>query len=195
MSENNNPLDFSKVPVATSSSYLEPGMYRLKVDPTGTKVVSAQGKTSYLAVKFVAENGGALTEKFFLTAKALPRLQYLHEAWFGSKLDKSFKTYEDVGEYFKTYLTKKVVARPMITGGKFTADGKFYSGLPYTGFVIADESVFEEGPLDPESARYKNVVTVEKPNPAVANNNSALLPETDLPTGYTPVDDGNDNPW
>lgn len=191
-----NSINFSQVPTATSSSYLEPGMYRLKVDPTGTKVVAVPGKTSYLAVKFIADNGGSVTEKFFLTAKALPRLQYLHEAWFSKKLDKSFKTYEDVGEYFRKYLTTNVTSRPMITGGKFTADGKFYSGLPYTGFVIADESLFEEGPLDPNSARYKNVVTVEKPNPAVANTNSALLPEADdLPdSGYVPVDD-NESPW
>ena len=189
-------INFGNVPTATSSSYLEPGMYRLKVDETGTKVVTAQGKTSYLAVKFMSESGAALTEKFFLTAKALSRLQYLHEAWFGKKLDKSFKTYEDVGEYFRKALTMKIVARPMITGGKFTADGKFYAGLPYTGFVVADESKFEEGVFETDSARYKNVVTVDKPNPAVANTNSALLPGTDdFPTdGYAPVDD-NDSPW
>lgn len=188
-------INFGAIPTATSSSYLEPGMYRLKVDPTNTKVFTPQGKTPYLSVKFIDEKGGSLTEKFFITAKALPRLQYLHEAWFGKKLDKSFKTYEDIGEYFRQALTIKIVSRPMITGGRFTADGKFYAGLPYSGFVV-DEANFEEGPLDPNSARYKNVVTVEKPNPAVANTDAALLPGTDdLPSGgYTPVDDES-NPW
>jgi hypothetical protein len=139
----------------------------------------------------------AVHEKFFLTAKALPRLQYLHEAWFGKKLDKKFDTYPQIGEYFqKALCLKPEVSRPMITGGKFTADKKFYSGLPYSGFVVADESLFEEGAFDPDSARYKNVVQWDKPNPAVASNNSVIIPDSDLPTsGYLPVDDGNDNPW
>lgn len=188
-------INFGNVPTATSSSYLEPGMYRLKVDPTNTKVYTPQGKTPYLSIKFVDEKGGSITEKFFLTAKALPRLQYLHEAFFGRKLDKSFKTYEDIGEYYRQAVTAKLVSRPMITGGKITADKKFYSGLPYTGFVV-DEANFEEGPFDTESARYKNVVQIEKPNPAVVNNNSAILPEADdFPSGgYKPVDD-NERPW
>jgi len=196
MSEN-TVINFGQVPTATSSSYLEPGMYRLKVDPAGTKVVKNPGKTTYLAVKFVADNGGNLTEKFFITAKSLPRLQYLHEAWFNKKLDKQFATYDDVADYFQKALTiKPEVSRPMITGGKVTADGKFYAGLPYTGFVVADEGQFEEGPFDPTSARYKNVVTLEKPNPAVANTNAALLPGTDDSpnTGYRPLND-NENPW
>lgn len=188
-------INFGAIPTATSSSYLEPGMYRLKVDPTNTKVFTPQGKTPYLSVKFIDDKGGSLTEKFFITAKALPRLQYLHEAWFGKKLDKSFKTYEDIGEYFRQALTMKIVSRPMLTGGRITADKKFYAGLPYTGFVV-DEANFEEGPLDPNSARYKNVVTVDKPNPAVANTDSALLPGTDdLPSGgYAPIDDES-SPW
>lgn len=197
MSENTG-INFGEVPVATSASYLEPGMYRLKVDPAGTKIVKQPGKTTYLAVKFTSDNGAALTEKFFITAKSLPRLQYLHEAWFNKKLDRKFATYDEVAEYFRQALTvKPEVSRPMITGGKVTTDGKFFSSLPYTGFIVGDESLFEEGPFDPTSARYKNVVTIEKPNPAVANTNAALLPTTDgeLPsTGYRPLAD-NENPW
>jgi hypothetical protein len=53
-------INFGKIPTATSSSYLEPGMYRLKVDPSGTKLVDpGAGKTPYVAVKFVSDNGGA----------------------------------------------------------------------------------------------------------------------------------------
>jgi len=189
-------INFSQIPVATSSSYLEPGMYRLKVDPSGTKLIEPAGKTPYVAIKFVSDAGGSLTEKFFLTAKALPRLQYLHEAWFGKKLEKEFKTYPEIGKYFEKVMTlKPEVSRPMITGGKFTADNKFYGGLPYTGFVVADESLFEEGAFDPNSARYKNVVSWDKPNPAVASNNSAIIGD-DLPTGgYTPAADSSDSPW
>jgi hypothetical protein len=189
-------IDFGKVNAATTTEFLEPGMYRLKVDPKGTRVVTPEGgKTPYLQVRFVSESGASVTEKFFLTAKALPRLQYLHEAWTSKRLDKSFKSMIEVGTYFSTFLTAKIVTRPMITGGKIAANGNFYSGLPYTGFVVTQESLFEEGPFDKDSARYKQVVTVDKPNPAVANTNAALLPEADaFPTSGSTAS-ADDMPW
>jgi hypothetical protein len=184
-------IDFGSVDAATMPEFLEPGMYRLKVDKDNCKLVSVDGKTPYLSVKFVSEKGGSVVEKFFLTAKALPRLQYLHEAWFSKRLDKAFKSMIEVGTYFVAALTSKIVTRPMVTGGKLTADGKFYSGLPYTGFVVTDESLFEEGPFDRDSIRYKNAVQVEKVNPAVLNTNSAILPGMDsLPEGSD-----KDMPW
>jgi hypothetical protein len=185
-------IDFGKVDAAQNPEFLEPGMYRLKVDKEGTKLVTPQGKTPYLNVKFISETGGFINEKFFLTAKALPRLQYLHEAWFNKRLDKAFKSMLEVGNYFNAALTSKIVTRPMITGGKISADGKFYSGLPYTGFVVADETLFEEGVFEKDSARYKQVVQVDKPNPAVANTNAAILPSTDALPSTTSTDD---SPW
>lgn len=191
-------INFAEVPTATTSEYLEPGMYRLKVDKDGSKLFEPLNKTPYIAVRFTSEKGASLTEKFFLTAKALPRLQYLHEAWFNKKLDKTFKSFKEVGEYFLKYLTMKIVTRPMVVGGKWATNGKFYSGLPYTGFVIADESLFEEGAFEKDSDQYKKVVTYDKPNPAVANNDAAVLPNTDeLPEagGYTPAVDNDGMPW
>jgi hypothetical protein len=187
-------INFSDVPAASANEYLEPGMYRLSVDKEGTKVVTENVKSPYLQVRFVAANGASVTEKFFLTAKALPRLQYLHEAWFNKRLERSFDSFKDIGEYFKAGLTAKIVSRPMVTGGKITADGKFYSGLPYSGFVIMSEADFEEGPFEKDSVRYKNAVRIEKPNAAVAGTDAALLPGTDIPTtGSLP--DGADSPW
>lgn len=183
-------IDFDKVNAAQSPEFLEPGMYRLKVDKEGTKVVTPDGKTPYLNVKFVSEKGAFINEKFFLTAKALPRLQYLHEAWTSKRLDRSFKSMLEVGAYFQAFLTAKIVTRPMITGGKLTVDGKFYSGLPYTGFVVADEALFEEGAFDKDSARYKNVVQLEKANPTAAGTNAAILPAASGNAG-----NGNDMPW
>jgi hypothetical protein len=191
---NEEVIDFGKVDVATTSGYLMPGMWRLKVDPKNTSVVQPQGKTPYLNVKFVSESGDSVTEKFYLTAKALPRLQYLHEAWFNKRLDKTFSSMLAVGEYFQKALTAKIVTRNMVTGGKITADGKFYSGLPYTGFVIVNDDLFEEGLFEEGSARYKAAVTVEKPNPVVAGNNSPLLPDpTTMPSAGT--DSTDDMPW
>lgn len=185
-------INFGQVPAATAQEFLEPGMYRLKVNPDKTKVETPQGKTPYLAVQFVNEGGSSITEKFFLTAKALPRLQYLHEAWFSKKLDKQFSSYKDIGDYFVKALTTKLVSRPMITGGKIATNGKFYSGLPYSGFVVADESQFEEGAFAKDSEQYNRVVKKEKPNPAVAQSDDAILPGTDSNSGFVAVDD---NPW
>lgn len=175
----NEVIDFGQIDAAQEAKFLEPGMYRLKVDAEKVSVETPANKTPYLQVRFINEKGASLTEKFYLTAKVMPRFQYLHEAWFSKKLDKKFTSMLEVGTYFKAALTSKIVTRPMITGGKITVDGKFYSGLPYTGFVVMDESLFEEGPFDVDSPRYKNVVQQEKPNPAVANSNAALLPSAE----------------
>lgn len=193
---NEETIDFGNVDAASESKFLEPGMYRLKVDPENTTLVSQDNKTPYLSVRFYSEKDGAVNEKFFLTAKALPRLQYLHETWFNKKLDKKFTSFLQVGEYFKAALTAKIVTRPMVVGGKITPDGKFYSGLPYTGFVVIEEALFEEGPFDKDSDQYKRVVKVEKPNPAVANTNSVMLPTAgDMPPMSAAAGNDLSSPW
>lgn len=186
-------VNFAGVESAAESTYLEPGMYRLKIDKDKTSVVITEGKTPYLSVRFYNEKGGSIIEKFYLTAKAINRLQYLHEAWFNKKLDKTFPSWAATGEYFKAALTSKIVARPMVVGGKITPDGKFYSGLPYTGFVIVDEALFEEGAFDKDSEQYKRVVKIEKPNPAVATTDAAMLPAGD--GGFVPPASATDSPW
>ena len=190
---NEQSISFAGVESATESTYLEPGMYRLKVDKDKTSVIAVQDKTPYLSVRFYDEKGGSVNEKFFLTAKAMPRLQYLHEVWFNKKLDKAFTSWTAVGEYFKAALTSKIVTRPMVVGGKITPDGKFYSGLPYTGFVVMEEALFEEGPFDKDSEQYKRVVKLEKPNPAIAGTNAAILPSGD--SGFVAPAGGSDMPW
>lgn len=194
--QNTQAIDFSNVEVAKGSEYLEPGMYRLKVDADNVKVETPENKTPYLSVKLVSENGSSITEKFFLTAKALPRLQYLHKGWFGKELSRTFTNFIEVGNYFKAALTSKIVTRPVITGGKVTPDGKFYSSLPYTDFILPDGiKDFEEGPFEKDSERYKRVVRIEKANPLVANSNEALLSNTSEPKGYVPAANAGDMPW
>lgn len=192
MSKQEEVISFAGVKPASENTYLEPGMYRLKVDKDKTVVVAVPDKTPYLSVRFYDEKNGSVNEKFFLTAKAMPRLQYLHETWFNKKLDKAFPNWVAVGEYFKAALTSKIVTRPMVVGGKITADGKFYSGLPYTGFVILEEALFEEGAFDKDSEQYKRVVKLEKPNPAVAGTDAAMLPAGEAYTAPTTV---TDSPW
>lgn len=186
MSYENEVIDFSKIETPTEASFLEPGMYRLKVDPAKVTVEAPANKTPYLSVRFVSETGASLTEKFYLTAKALGRFQYLHEVWFNKKLDRSFTSMLEVGEYFKKGLTAKIVTRPMVTGGKVANDGRFYSGLPYLGFVVTDESKFEEGAFDKDSEQYKRVVSYDKPNASTGTDSTMLPSAEDLKDAGTP---------
>jgi len=189
---NEEAIDFGSVSAAAESKFLEPGMYRLKFDKEGIVLFTPDGKTPYLSARLYSQDGGAINEKFFLTAKALPRLQYLHEALLDKKLDKKFTSFIQVGEYFKAVLSALTKSYPVVTAGKITPDGKFYSGLPYTGFIVKDESLFEEGPFDKDSDQYKRLVKVEKPNPMVAGTDSSILPEMGGPS--MPVA-GGPTPW
>lgn len=193
MSEEKNIIDFSGVEVPTDAQYLAPGMYRLKVDKSSVKVVTPEGKNAYLSVRFVDKNGSGVTEKFFLTDKTKPRIQYLHNAFLGKPIDTPFTSYKQLGDYLAKVLTAKIVARPMVTGGTQAPDGKFYSGLPYLGFIVADESLFTEGAFDKDSPEYKRVVTIQKPNGAVANTDASILPSAEDLDGYKAVD--SEDPW
>lgn len=170
-----NVFDFSKVEAAKQSKFITPGMWRLT--PTAVDLETPENGNPRLNVVFTHRDGGSFRERFIITPKALSRLQYLHEAWFGKKLEKAFSSVEQLGEYFKKALLTKVKEMPMIVGGEEAQDGKVYARLPFTGFVVTNEDLFTEGEFEPSSARYKDVVkrrtVVDLPSDA------AVLPTTD----------------
>lgn len=182
-------INFGQVEPAKSGSFLEPGMYRLKIDQESVAVVNNPGKTPYLLIKYVAQDGASVSEKFYLTEKSVARLQYYYKAITGKILDKIFSSYLEIGQYFESLFKAKPLTLPMKTGGKIAANGKFYSGLPYTNFIIPEGVDFEEGAFDKDSANYRDVVTIEKADPAVQNSNAPVLP------GYSPVGDPSSTPW
>jgi hypothetical protein len=182
-------FDFSNVEAAKGGQYLRPGMWKLT--PTAVDFEQPDKGNPRLKVTFSHKDGSSLKEMFFLTPKALGRLQYLHEAWFGKKLEKAFSSAEQIGEYFKKALLSKSKEMPMLVGGEQTMDGKVYARLPYTGFVIMREDLFEEGEFEQGSARWNdNVKKKDGGNSAILASNSAVLPDTDEAS-----DDTDDMPW
>ena len=91
--------NFSGTKAATANSYLNPGIYRLKV--TEVKQDKFAKGTVYIGFKFENEDGVSFIEKFtFATEKGIEvtmsRLQYLHEGFFGKPLTKNFSSIEEL---------------------------------------------------------------------------------------------------
>jgi hypothetical protein len=173
-------FDFSKVE-SPEGKYLRPGMYRLSV--IDAQFEHPSDKNPRLNVTLANKDGEVVKERFILTPKAFGRLQYLHEQLFGKKLEKAFSSESQIAEYFKKALLGKKVEKTFLVGGEISNDGKIYARLPYSGFILEQEDI-EEGPFEPGSARYKEVVkeSTLRPNSAAAATDSAILPESSLHT-------------
>lgn len=169
-------LNFANVEAAEGGEgkYLRPGIYFVK--PTEVELVKKDGSTPFLRVIFTAINGDyegcTVDERFFLSAKALPRLQYLHEKYLGFKLEKNFPAFEQLAEYFKNKLTVKAKTIAIAVAGQ-EKDGKVYGGLPYTNFIIEDTATVEEGAYPEDSEAYRK--SIRKVSNASTNSNSAVL--------------------
>lgn len=150
-------FDFKSTEAAQETSYLKPGVYSVKI--TDVKAGEfPQKKSPYLGVTFTTAEGLSITEKFPLSEKALARLQYLHEAWTNKKLDKVFKSVEEVEAYFaKTFVNPKAGVRNLVVGGE--VNGKVvYGNLPYTGFIVGDDSDLELGEFEEGDDNWKKYV-------------------------------------
>ena len=151
--------DFSKVQPATVGNYLEPGLYKLRIKEA-KGIESKQNKTPGLAVTFHNQDGQTVTATFYVTENTLDRLQYLHSAWLGKNADGKFKSAEEIIEYFVKALTSsaaKKITKVVLLGGNIAENGKVFSDLPYSGFVVEDENV-ELGEFDKDSKEYKKYV-------------------------------------
>jgi hypothetical protein len=151
--------DFSKVQPATVGNYIEPGLYKLRIKEA-KGIESKQNKTPGLAVTLHNQDGQSVTATFYVTENTLDRLQYLHSAWLGKNADGKFKSAEDIIEYFVKALTTtaaKKITKVVLVGGNIAENGKVFSDLPYSGFVVEDENV-ELGAFDTDSKEYKKYV-------------------------------------
>lgn len=177
-------FDFSQVVVENNGSYLAPGHYNVSVkdvsyDKTGTPA---------LVVTFANKQGSMVKEKFWLTAKALPRLQYLHEAWFGKKLEKAFKSVEEIVTYFTRALTAKEIRKNIIVSGNEADNGKVYGNLKFLGFVLPDTVTIEEGPFAEGTTNYIENVKKNSKSSAASLTDTTILPGDDS-------DDDDDLPF
>ena len=172
--------DFSKVQPATAGNYIEPGLYKLRVKEA-KGIESKQNKTPGLAVTFHNQEGQTVTATFYVTENTLDRLQYLHSAWLGKNADGKFKSAEEIIEYFVKALTTtaaKKITHVVVVSGNIAENGKVFSDLPYSGFVVEDENV-ELGAFDTDSKEYKKYVTASTlKNEASGKKNGILNDDT-----------------
>lgn len=178
--------DFSKVAPATVGNYIEPGLYKLRIKEA-KGVESKQNKTPGIAVTFENKEKQTVTATFYVTENTLDRLQYLHNAWLGKNVDGKFKTPEDIIEYFVKALTStaaKKTIKPVVVGGNIAENGKVFSDLPYSGFVLESEDDVEFGPFDTDSKEYKKYVTASTLKNEASGKKNGILNDDD--------DDDND---
>lgn len=156
----NETLDFSNVaPAEGGGLYLKPGVYYAK--PSAVELVQKEGSSAAIKVSFTAVSdeyaGQSVDEKFFLTEKALPRLQYLHEKYLGFRLENAAITFKKLADYLSNKLLTKPKTIALVVGGN-EKDGKVYGQLPFTDFIVEDTSNLEEGPFKEGSPEYLRVV-------------------------------------
>lgn len=166
--------DFSKVAPATAGNYLDPGIYKVKVKEAKA-VESKKNNTPGIAVTFITKEEETVTETFYVTEETTGRLQYLHNAWLGKNLEGTFKSESEVVAYFVNSLNgAKKTVKTVLVGGKIGENGRVFSGLPYSGFVIEEGDV-ELGAFDPDSKDYKKYVTVSNLKNEVAGKKNGIL--------------------
>lgn len=184
---NQETLDFSGVEPAESGtgSHLKPGIYHLK--PSTVELVETDGKTSAIKVGFTSVDDGyegqTVEEKFYLSQKALPRLQYLHEQYLGFRLENKAITYQKLTDYLSQKLLTKPKTILVKVGGRESTDGKVYNQLPYSDFILNADADVEVGAFEEGGAEYNK--SIQKNRNAATMSTSAILQDragnSDLP--------------
>jgi hypothetical protein len=195
-------FDFKNTEAAKEVSFLKPGVYAMKV--TEVKLDKFPKGSPYLGITFETADGLKLTEKMgYSSDKALEvfvsRLQYLHEAWTKKKLDKVLTSAEDVEAYFKkTFVNPKAGTRLIIVGGEVSGKNT-YATLPFTGFIVGDDSKLTEGEFEEGSEEWKKYVKASnRKSEATGKKNGVLNEDDDDATDDAAEDDTageEDTPW
>lgn len=146
--------NFSKTESAKGVTFLTPGVYRLQ--PNKVEIGAFPKGTKYLGITFQTEDGLEITEKFVISEKALGRIQYLHEAFFGKKCDKDFDSEKSLETYFRKALTTKKIVKNIIISGEISG-GNVYGTFGFTNFVD-DKEELELGSFEEGSEEWKKYV-------------------------------------
>lgn len=129
------PLDFGGVAAASEYSMTSPGTRGIFVIDVVAFGTSKEKSTPFMELTFVNKaESTSFRHKFYLTAGALPRIQYLHVQVNGSEIT--------AGSMDQTALEAKLTAAfkgkevALKTTGQVNEDnGKAYVDLPYSGFA------------------------------------------------------------
>lgn len=176
--------------MSNDGKYLRPGMYRLNITEAIHNTTGIKG-TPYMEISFMSHsskleyNEKIGKAKFYLTSGAIDRVQYLHEAYFGKKLEKTFKDTNEIVTYFDTIFKSesgKKLKKPFIVGGSLNEDGsRIYVDLPYSGYIISEDK-FEEQEFEVNSQPFKSVITSKNKiyKPDVPTSNSDILESSSI---------------
>lgn len=138
-------------------------------------IASTQKGTPGLQFILNDGNGGSFKTDFWLSAGALPRLQYLHKALFGGLLEKAM-TPSELADYFNKNINQKK-AYGVIVGGKNVGD-KVYCELPYTNFIADEGTAFED--RDFTSDEEKRYIRTSQEQSVVNNTNESVITSSDI---------------
>lgn len=169
-------INFEGVGVAESTprNYVTPGYRKLQFG-TVEAISSTQKGTPGLQFNLVNETGGTLKTDFWLSAGALPRLQYLHKSLFGALLTKAM-TPGELADYFNKNINGKKTYN-FIVGGKKSGD-KTYCELPYTNFIVPEGEEFTEG--DFSSDDEKRYIRTSQEQAVVNSTHETVLSSNDI---------------
>lgn len=187
-------FDFSTAEIGQDNQYLEfPGEYLATISKTELVQPDDTSKNPYLSVTFTTKYGD-ITDKFFITAKALGRLKALFLGVWDKELDKTFSTVKEVADFFISALAKPKEVGIKVIGEK--VGDKVYKKLAYSGFIFSDLTAFEEKPIRPGDPLYDSYVSVKAPVTAPAST-TIIPPVVNTPSWseVASVDDSSDLPF
>lgn len=194
----NEMIDFTGVAPAEGNAlggkYLKPGMYWLT--PTeATYLTSSKKGTPGMEVTFKctskndAYDGKIAKCKFWLTANNMPRINYLHQSFYGKLIEKKFNSWEELVKYFQAIFESpkgQTIKKPTVVAGSLSDDGtKLYSDMPYSGYLVAEQD-FEEGEFAINGELFKSVMTSKTKiyNPDKPSSDGDFLPKSENSTPW-----------
>lgn len=164
----------------SSFNRVEPGLHTLTIK---SLEMAKSGDKDVLKVTFSSKEADAeFSHNFFLTEKALPRVQYLITKFTGNPLEGTFEV-----NALSAILVGKT--KPVIVDGRVVGrekDGRWYNNtyaeLRFAGFVLDDPSTFvnEEGHPNGYRIDRRGAVDVEALNAGGSTSSSSSVND-DLP--------------
>lgn len=171
-----NTINLTGVAVAKETEYksVDPGLHTLTIKALE---MAKAGDKDVLRVTFTSKESGAdFNHNFFLTEKALPRLQYLITKFTGNPLEGNFDV--DALSAILVGKTKSVVVDGQIIGRE--KDGVWYNNtyadLRFSGFVLDDPSTYVHEEGNPNGYRIDSTRAVDLD---VLNNTSSSMQQDD----------------
>ena len=127
----------------------------------------------------------------------MSRLQYLHEAWTNKKLAKVFKSAEEIEKYFKTaFVNPKAGTRNIVIGGEVVGKNT-YASLPFTNFIVSDDSNLDEGEFTEGDDNWKKYVKKSNRTTEASGKKNGILNENDSDGNQKDdkSEDSDETPW